>query len=345
MASLKHNALTLANRVLQPFDLRLTRRSEILAFLGRNAAGKEEYQTVPPESVRYLRGDNPRLLELRRRYSGHPAAVHSKWTPEFVRESVNLPLFRRDNAYVYQTRQGLAEPMYLLTAAYARSVDSLRLFARFQEDGAFGAYVVEDDGGKKVSRDLIDSVIEINYLDAVVGLSRKTDAVVLDIGAGYGRLATRLVEGLDNVRGMFCADAVPESTYLSEFYLRFRGLAGRAEVLVLDEVEARLAGRRIDIATNVHSFSECSLASITWWLNLLARLGVRYFFLVPNTGRQLLSTERPPDSTGRMSRLDFLPVIESAGYRLVDRRPKFSEGSALQRWGLFPTEYHLFELR
>jgi hypothetical protein len=49
-------------------------------------------------------------------------------------------------------------------------------------DGAFGAYT-DDHGGRAVSRDMLDSVLEINFLEEQVGLSKLPQLSVLDIGA------------------------------------------------------------------------------------------------------------------------------------------------------------------
>jgi 2-polyprenyl-3-methyl-5-hydroxy-6-metoxy-1,4-benzoquinol methylase len=60
-----------------------------------------------------------------------------------------------------------------------------------EEDDDFGAEVF-DFHGKVVSRDLLDSIIEINFLDRHLGFSSRRAVNVLDIGAGYGRLAHRM---------------------------------------------------------------------------------------------------------------------------------------------------------
>ena len=59
------------------------------------------------------------------------------------------------------------------------------------------------------------------------GIGRDAPLRLLDIGAGYGRLAHRLAESVPATEIM-CTDAVPASTFLSEFYLRFRGVDNRA---------------------------------------------------------------------------------------------------------------------
>ena len=51
------------------------------------------------------------------------------------------------------------------------------------------------------------------------------------------------------------------STFVSDYYLRFRN-ASKAVVVPLDEIETWLTSQKVDIAINIHSFSECQLSAI-----------------------------------------------------------------------------------
>jgi hypothetical protein len=136
-------------------------------------------------------------------------------------------------------------------------------------------------------------------------------------------------------------DAIPESTFLSEFYLRFRRADERAKVIPLFDIEDVLNSTSVDVAVNIHSFSECNLATVTWWINLLSRRGVRHLMIVPNHdehgGLRLMSREA--DNTRR----ELLPVLHSNGYRLVAQQPKYLD-PIVQTYGVSPTQYYLFEL-
>ena len=280
---------------------------------------------------------DPRLDDLRRRYDGHPATTHSVWTPDNVTTELTLERFREDNAYVWQTRA--ANPIqYLLSSYYVKDNDPLALFPRLTEDGAFGAWTYEHDG-RAVSRDLLDSILEIGFLEDEIGLSAIPHLTVLDIGAGYGRLAHRMAEALPNLDRYLCADAVPESTLVSDFYTSFRGVKDKVTVVPLDEIDAMIGTMRIDVALNIHSFSECSLASIEYWLDLVAHARTPWLFIVPNTGDELISWE--PDQ----SRLGFADAIASRGYELVVKRDKYHRSRDMQRLGLFPATYFLFKLK
>jgi hypothetical protein len=51
--------------------------------------------------------------------------------------------------------------------------------------------------------------------------------------------------------------------------LRYRKAIGNTEVVALDEIERSLATKKIDIAVNIHSFPECRLKAIEWWVSRL----------------------------------------------------------------------------
>ncbi|MCZ7618781.1 MAG: putative sugar O-methyltransferase [Myxococcota bacterium] len=295
---------------------------------------------LPPEASALCR-DHPRLQELRARYRSFGQAVtsHVSWTDRYLLDELDLRYFRGDNAYVWQLRglrdHELAARSYALTAYYVRSIDTLGLFERLEEDGLFGVHTFEV-GRRLVSRDLLDSVNEILFLERHLGLSRLPEVRFVDIGAGYGRLAHRVTVGLPNVARFLCADAVPESTFLCEFYLRFRGVSDRARAVPLDEIEAVLLAEGADIATNIHSFSECSADVIRWWIDLLHRARVPHLLIVPNDGERLLSREA--DGTAR----DFMPLLEQAGYRLRVSEPKYLDPT-VQKHGVHGGYYHLFD--
>lgn len=341
--SVKHAVLNVVNSALKRADLRLARKSHLDRMLGSESLAPTFNESLLPEGAAdYLRPDNPRLVELQKRYKAlrHPAAGGSQWSDEFVGQAIDLRYFRGDNAYVYQLRGGNTELHFLLTAYYTRTIDELGLLERLAEDDLFGVYVFDFNNGRAVSRDLLDSINEIYFLERALGVTSRPGLNVLDIGAGYGRLAHRMTAALPNVR-MFCVDAVATSTFVSEYYLRFRGAGERAQVLPLDEMEARLAGQPIDLAVNVHSFSEVPHSSIKWWVGFLARLGVRHFMVVPNPfehgGTKLESMEADG------SRLDYLPLLREAGYRRAVAEPKYLDRE-VQRYGISPTTCYLFEL-
>ncbi len=329
----------LFDRFVALFGFAIIRRRDVPVFV---APGPTTHSAVEltEEASAYLRPDNERLRELTAAYESFDPAVTTSetWRPGYV-SAEDLRYFRGDNAYVWQLRDGNTERHYALTTYYLKTVDSLGLLDRLDEDGAFGNDIFQV-GPKVVSRDLLDSITEILFLEKHLAVSRIPELNVLDIGAGYGRLAHRMLTALPNMDTYFCADAFPASTFISEFYLDFRGLAGRAKVLALPEVEEALSVHRVHLAVNIHSFSECTNDAIDWWVRLLARHRVPYLMIVPNArdfDGSLLAA-------GKLSASgDFSFVLERQGYSLLANEPKYAD-PAVQRNGVSPKNHFLFRL-
>jgi len=115
-------------------------------------------------------------------------------------------------------------------------------------------------------------------------------------------------------------------------------MEGKAEVVPLDEIENKLKNGNVNIAVNIHSFSECTISAIDWWLSLLEEHRVKYLMIVPNSGvhgGELLLTNEGKD---------FGEVIEKHGYKLVAKDPAYSD-TVVQKYAINPTYYYLFELQ
>ncbi|NWF90108.1 MAG: putative sugar O-methyltransferase [Ignavibacteriaceae bacterium] len=292
---------------------------------------------LPEDAKKYLRIDNPRLIELQKLYSKFDKTVisHLVWQDGHV-DSDDLQYFRGDNAYVWQLRGTNMNIMgYALTTYYLKSIDKYGLLEKLKEDDNFGNYIFTIDD-KVVSRDLLDSINEIYFLEEQLKISSVANLKVLDIGAGYGRLAHRMIEALPNIHTYYCTDAVAVSTFISEYYLHFRKLENNSKVIPLFDVEDTLKNNKIDIALNIHSFSECSINAVEWWLSLIAKYQVKYLMIIPNIY---------VDSNGLMlshDRHDIGKAIEKYGYVLKSKVPKFKD-AVVQEYGINPTHYYLFE--
>lgn len=330
----------LLNKVLRPFDLRIVPAS-ILYEWQINERWEGSYTTeipLPDGAESYLHPTNPRLLELEQKYSEFHKEVTTPlvWNKGHVK-TTDLLYFRGDNAYVWQLRGWNMNAMaYALSAYYLKSVDELKLFESLHEDGLFGVHSFKVDG-RKISRDLLDSVAEIRFLEKHCGLSSRSNIKILDIGAGYGRLAHRLLTAFPNVTTYACTDAIAASTFVCEYYLRFRNLTSRVDVIPLFDIESTLKNTKFDLAINTHSFPECNLAAIEWWVNELATNRVRQLMLVPNV------TDETGDILYTSNMQDFRPILNRHGYIEKVREPKFLD-PIVQDYGVDPSFHYLFEL-
>jgi hypothetical protein len=271
------------------------------------------------------------VQDLNRRYSGHPASGHTLWTTERQRDGLRLPDFRSDNLYVWQ--RSTPDDAYATSWRHVRDHVRPEIVDALREDGSFGAHTVTVDG-RVLSRDLIDSMLELDFLaEHVPGLLGPDRLRVLDVGAGYGRLAHRGTTVFPHLDWR-CVDAVPISTVLCRWHLDHLG--SPASVVELDHVEEAVRPGDIDLAVNVHSFNECPLAAIDWWLGFLAAREARWLFLVPNDTQELTSTEADG------SKRDFAPLLARHGFELAVTRDKYADDPAAQGSGVYPEQYLLY---
>lgn len=290
-----------------------------------------------------LKPDNRKLLDLRSRYAqlDLPAVKHMQWgerATDFI--SDHLKFFRGDTPYVWHYRDSkkVTELKYFVFLEYIAKRDNRNLLDILIEDGAFGCWHFNYPGMPVVSRDLLDSINEILYLDRQLGIFGKESLRVLDVGAGYGRLAHRMVSALPNVVDYCCVDAIPESTFLCGFYLEHCRISPRARAVPLYDVQQNLAPGQFDLAVNIHSFSECTLEAVTWWVGEISRLAIPNLLIVPNEPDELLTKE------GLGVRLDFMPVLESAGYTLQHKEPVL-DNPAVQKLVDVYDNFYLFSRR
>jgi SAM-dependent methyltransferase len=297
---------------------------------------REKHETYLPEGAEgYLQPDNPHLVSLQQRYqkSDYPSDDVTLWTEDRVSDQ-DMVHFRGHNAYLFQEGRFNRNLFgYLLAYYFTKSLDGHGLLNKLEEDTAFGAitYMIDE---RLVSRDLLDSVLEIYFLDRHLGVLSWKGLRVLDIGAGYGRLAHRLVKALPEIGSYNCTDAVPVSSFIAEYYLQFRKVSDKARVIHLDEIKDTLRQGSIDLAVNIHSFSECSLVAIEWWLDFLREIQVPHLMIEPNSGSKLLISTRE----------DFAPLLERYGYRQRAMESKYPD-PLLQKYALNPDHYHLYALQ
>jgi len=94
---------------------------------------------------------------------------------------------------------------------------------------------------------------------------------------------------------------------------------------------------RPHVAVNIHSFSECRLEAVQWWIRLLRRHQVPYLMVVPNIVG--------PDNVTMLTnaRENLTTTITDNGYRLLATDPKYPD-PIVQTYGINPIRHFLFGL-
>jgi hypothetical protein len=138
-------------------------------------------------------------------------------------------------------------------------------------DVSHGARTVYTKTFGPLTRQWLDSNTELWFLNkhGLLGHS------VLDIGAGYGRLA---VSAAPYVKQYWCTDGVPVSRKACQMHVDSYVHSGN--VHVLSPAELLEQKPKCEVAVNIHSWNECSFAAIAGWLEILAILKVPYLFTV-----------------------------------------------------------------
>lgn len=301
----------------------------------------DDSSPLPADAETELSSASPRLRELREEYDSLdlPVLSSSRWNRKAVEGFLDLKYFRGETLIVWHYRElpRITSLKYYLFARYIGERDPHGYLGSLGEDGGFGCWTFSYPGLGRTSRDLLESVNEICFLDRELGLADRERFSVLDIGAGYGRLAHRMATAHPGrLTDYCCVDAVPESTFVSEYYLRHRGVAPPCRVVSLGSIDRELKPGSFDLAINVHSFPEMPYAAIEWWVELLARLEIPRVLIIPNEPTELLSLE--PDGERR----DFVPLLEDHGFRLGAREP-IIEDPAVQELLELHDHFHLFE--
>jgi len=200
-----------------------------------------------------------------------------------------------------------------------------------KEDDSF-SIVTRNVNGIIVSRDLLDSIMELEFLETQCGFDLN-NMKILDIGAGYGRMAHRITAAYPN-SFVYCTDAIPVSQDVCRKYLEFRSVKN-AKVVAPDELDKI---DKPDMALNIHSFPECTREEINGWLDWLVEHEVENFMVIPHQwasegiyGQPNWNCEMFCIEDGK----SFRPDIESHGYKLEKYwRPLESN----------PRDFYLFKL-
>jgi len=285
---------------------------------------------VPTKAMGPLPVDTAALYALVLEYKNHPLDSmagyiwrQSERRPDRLKD-IDFAGFRSDNAFIWQTR-GAPLSTFVVSALWAQSQDHHSLLKQINEDGDFGAECIKLDG-RLWSRDLIDSVLEINFLMETLIDFRQLN-VIVDIGAGYGRLLRRFAETTTGI-SLVGTDGLALSTAICRGYMKYLGLEDQVSTLSLTEVDK--FDHQISLATNVHSFSEMSIKAVEWWLSWLKDHKTQYLFIVPNKPGPSLN-----DGTS------LLPLLQSYGFALIRHRRKYDD-PLVDEISLYPGDYYLY---
>lgn len=257
-----------------------------------------------------------------------PSEVHSLWDPEFVAAGVSEANFRAHGPYLWQsgvTVESLREAMAAM-ASSAREVIPL-----MEEDGAFGAVVHEIDG-QQVSRDVLDSAMELTHFQA---MTNTPAPAVLDIGSGYGRLAHRASEIWPESTWL-CADGVHKSNEICRYYLSDYRKTENHRIVEATQLPSMQLGQ-IDLAVAVHSLPEMPARWATWWLDVLRQVSCPVLVVITDMDKGLSTWESD------WSKRDLLKMIREYGYVSIDVRPKYLMPTGVDGL-LYPDMYHTFKL-
>lgn len=224
-----------------------------------------------------------------------------------------LPHFAAQGVYVEQDSVDPTE-----VERVVRALDHYEDLPGRIRDKLHGARVFSTRIGP-VTRMWVDANVEIAYLRERCSLATSD---VLEVGAGYGRLAVMLAP---HVHAYACVDAVPVSVRLCRAYV---AQYTDRPIAVYDVAGFRAAGLRPTLAINIHSWNECTRGQIAQWLDAIDALGTRLLFTVSH-GRTEDGTAYRTCEPGEP---DFKGILLDR-YRLLDEVSVGIGGHPHALWG------------
>lgn len=284
----------------------------------------------------YISRDDPDFILLKQRYKNFGVFDHSGW--KNFAQGIDFNNFRGESFYMAQFEYGMTTFRYFNTLEFMLQHGYHDMMHKLGEDNAFGCLTIPTtiEDIPFISRDLLDSTTEIDFLVQSLGLDAKTKIKAVDIGAGYGRLIYRMSQLFpeSQVAGV---DAIPESTYLCDKYLEYRGVDKNPfRAIPLYKMDVM---NDFDLAINCYSFSECTLDTIEFWLQWIVNHNARYIFIVPHSQDFIHGSFHCVQADGTVK--NYYPLFEQYGYKLNAKQPRFPYH--LAKDFIFSTDYYLFE--
>ncbi|HLL73711.1 MAG TPA: putative sugar O-methyltransferase [Pyrinomonadaceae bacterium] len=211
----------------------------------------------------------------------------------------------------------------------ARQVDTLKLLERIEEPEVGNPFKIFR-GGRLISQDLANSVIEFYSIREHFSPAPGEPVRVGELGAGYGRNAYVFLKALPNCK--YVVVDIPPALYVSQHYLssvfpgkrvfKFRCFESFAEVedefmasdiaFLLPHQAEMLPAKSLDLFVNISSLHEMRPEQIGAYFALIDRLTRGYFY-----SKQWFVSENPHD--GIRIRHDDYPV--PAHWRQLYLRP------------------------
>lgn len=213
------------------------------------------------------------------------------WDQWQAKVKASLPNFAAPGIFVSQDRP---QSDYIESAQYVAQRGLIDVAGKARDE-QFGAIVYDTPTLGRVTRAWLDSNIEIDFLRRNLG-DKLSKMSVLDIGAGYGRLAVSM---RPFVREFICVDGVEISTQICRQYTQ--QFAPSVKVVTKPE----LTGLSIDLAMNIHSWNECSYIQIQDWIQMIVGMDAQYLFFVSHSPFQDRAYEAWSDD-GK----SFQPLLE-----------------------------------
>jgi len=181
----------------------------------------------------------------------------------------------------------------LLLSAYAQKRDTQGLLGRLEEPTE-GSPVTVNIGGRRMSQDLVNSVLE--YYSIAEGKAIDSARRVLEIGGGYGRDAFVLLQALPRIQYVMLD--IPPAIYIAQRYLSsvfrdrpmFRVTDFTDFATVRDEFEAAsiafllphqfslLPKKYFDLTINISSFGEMTRDQIRRYFAEIDRVTAGQFY-------------------------------------------------------------------
>ena len=233
-----------------------------------------------------------------------------KQSSDYVLRSFNIN-FRGENAFVWQEQLGDNKETYIEYYKIIKSIDKDNLLNKTIECGSYGCKSYDFDN-IKISRDLLDSILEIYFLKSF--FPNLNELSLLEIGGGYDRLCKRYLDCIPNSK-YYITDAIPQSTFFSKLYLNGKN----DSVINLYDIPEKIKTLKIDIAVNIHSFPECNINDIEWWIKLINSNKIKYIFYVPNNPQS--TPEFMPSNTGE----SILDLFNKYNYTVKHFKNMFTE--------------------